>query len=108
MSPSRWSGVACKLSGLAVSAAAILLSLASPSSASIDLARAWNAPPSPKSCSGAFRYAARVGNVDITEVSAVQAFARERRLSRISYTARGMYDVDASASRQRLLTAMCG
>ena len=61
-----------------------------------------------KSCSGPFRYAARVGNDDIVEVSAVQAFANKRRLSRMRYAGRGMSDADPDASRLIVLTAMCG
>ena len=107
MSPSRWSGVVWK-SICPLAAAALLFALTSPSFASINLARGWNAPTVPKSCSGAFRYAARVGNVDILEVSPVQAFAKDRRVSRRSYTGRGIYDVEGSISPLQLLTAMCG
>ena len=88
-------------------AAALLLSLTSPSLATVNgPAAIISTMPAPKACSGAFRYAARVGNTDIVEVSPVQAFARDRRLSRIRYTARGMYDAALVASP--LVTAMCG
>ena len=104
MSPSRGSPVAVPLL-----AAAMLFSLTSQGFAKIDLAAALAVPvtTAPKSCSGAFRYAARVGNGDIVEVSPVQAFARDRRLSRIRYTARGIY-LDAGISPSQSLTAMCG
>ena len=76
MSP-RWAEVA----GFLI--AASLLTLTTPAFAKIDRAAAMlaPAPPPSKSCSGAFRYAARVGNTDIVEVSPVQAFARDRRAS---------------------------
>lgn len=87
--------------------AALLLSLTSPGAATVNVASAIiSTVPAPKSCSGAFRYAARVGNTDIVEVSPVQAFAKDRRLSRIRYTARGMYDTALIASP--LVTTMCG
>ena len=44
----------------------------------------------PKSCSGAFRYAARVGNSDIVTVSPVQLFAEDRRIAKTRYTGRAM------------------
>jgi hypothetical protein len=84
----------------------LLLFLASPGLAAVSVATAMiSTVPAPKSCSGAFRYAARVGNSDIVEVSPVQAFARDRRLTRMRYTARGMYD---AALPSPLVTAMCG
>ena len=106
MSPSRWS----RMIGSPLLAAAVLLSLTAQGSARIDRAAAVMVAPAstPKSCSGAFRYAARVGNSDIVEVSPVQAFARDRRLSRIRYTARGMYNFEAGIAPLQLLTAMCG
>ena len=92
-------------SALALSAL-LLLSLTSPGAATLSMATtAISTVPVPKSCSGAFRYAARVGNTDIVEVSPVQAFAKDRRLSRIRYTARGMY---ADAILSPLVTTMCG
>ena len=87
-------------------AVALLLCLTSPSLAVVGGATAMiSTVPAPKSCSGAFRYAARVGNTDIVELSPVQAFAKDRRLSRIRYTARGMY---ADARPSPFITAMCG
>lgn len=105
MSPSRWSPV-----GMPLLAAAILLSLTTQGSAKISLAAALAVPATvtPKSCSGAFRYAARVGNGDIAALSPVQAFANDRRLTRTRYTARSMYDLEAERSRLHALNAMCG
>ncbi len=98
MSP-RWAEVA----GFLI--AASLLAPA-PAVAKIDRAAAMLAPPPPlsKSCSGAFRYAARVGNTDIVEVSPVHAFARDRRLSRMRYTRGSSSDADPA----HLMFAMCG
>ena len=101
MSPSR------ATSALLLSAL-LLLSLTSPGAATLSVATAAiSIAPVPKSCSGAFRYAARVGNSDIVEVSPVQAFAKDRRLSRMRYTARGMY-ADAGRFAMPLVTTMCG
>ena len=99
MSP-RWAG----FTGL-FAAVSVLLPVA-PAFATINLPAATiaaAATPS-KSCSGAFRYAARVGNTDIVEVSPVQAFARDRRLSRVRYTRGGSSDADTA----HLLITMCG
>jgi len=99
MSP-RWAEVA----GFLIVAS--LLTPTAPALAKIDRAAAMlaPAPPPSKSCSGAFRYAARVGNTDIVEVSPVQAFARDRRISRFRYT-RGS---SSDAGTVHLLIAMCG
>ena len=77
--PSCWS----KMSALPL-AAVILVSLTAPGSASINLAGALMVPTTiaPRYCSGAFRYAARVGNSEISPLSAVQAFANDRRVAR--------------------------
>jgi len=90
--------------------AAILFSSASSVTASIGQAGAFVSPTAAlsKSCSGAFRYAARTGNDDIVEVSPVQAFARDRRLSRMRYAGRGMSDAEPAVSRLMVLTTMCG
>jgi|tagenome__1003787_1003787.scaffolds.fasta_scaffold19351497_1 hypothetical protein len=55
-------------------------------------------PMTAKTCSGAFRYAARVGNDDIVVVSPAQIFAEDRRLTRTRYTSRAMagFGVDRS------------
>ena len=86
--------------------AALLLAPATPAFAKVNLPAATLAsvPAPSKSCSGAFRYAARVGNTDIVEVSPVQAFARDRRISRIRYT-RGS---SSDAGTAHLMIAMCG
>ncbi len=67
MSSSCWS----KLSVLPL-AAVVLTSLTTSPSASINLAGALMVPTTiaPRYCSGAFRYAARVGNSDISPLSA--------------------------------------
>lgn len=98
MSP-RWFHVA----GLAMAAGLLMPSAAL---AKVDLAATLIIPAAApaKSCSGAFRYAARVGNTDIVEVSAVQAFARDRRLSRVRYTRGSSSDADTT----HLLITMCG
>jgi|GEM_PF-2744035 len=110
MSPSRRCKLFCKAVGLSLVAAAIQLSLTLFAAASTNLAGAFNvpAPSSSKYCSGAFRYAARTGNVDIVELSPVQIFAKDRRLSRMRYSARGMYNAEAGISPLHALTAMCG
>jgi len=93
-----------------LAAAAVFFSLTSPVNASINQAGALMpaAAVAAKSCSGAFRYAARTGNDDIVEVSPVRAFARDRRLSRMRYAGRGMSDAEPAVSRLIVLTAMCG
>lgn len=99
MSP-RW------VEGAAFLTAALLLTPATPAFATAGLTAttiAAAAMPT-KSCSGAFRYAARVGNTDIVEVSYVQAVARDRRLSRNRYTRGSTSD----AGTAHLMIAMCG
>jgi hypothetical protein len=61
----------------------------------------------PKSCSGAFRYAARVGNTDIVVVSPAQLFAEDRRLSRTRYTSRAMVGLGADRSVLMSSNTMC-
>jgi len=91
-------------------AAAILLSASPPSLASINRAGTLMMPISamPKSCSGAFRYAARDGNGDIMPLSPVQAFANDRLFARTRYAARAMYGLEPERSRVLALNAMCG
>jgi hypothetical protein len=62
----------------------------------------------PKYCSGAFRYAARDGNEDITPQSPVQIFAKERRFARTRYAARAMHGLEAERSRLLALNVICG
>lgn len=100
----RWSKV------LRTVLAAVLLSFASPSFASINQAGALMVPMSspPKYCSGAFRYAARDGNSDIVPLSAGQAFASDRRMARTRYSALAMSGLDGERSRLHALNLMCG
>jgi hypothetical protein len=110
MPSSRWLKLVRRLICPPLAAAAFVLSMSSPVSASINQAGAFVLPATAisKSCSGAFRYAARTGNDDIVAVSPVQAFAKDRRLSRMRYAGRGMSDAEPVVSRLIALTAMCG
>ena len=110
MPSSRWLKVVYTLICPPLAAVAILFSLTTSVTASINQAGAFVPPATAisKSCSGAFRYAARAGNDDIVEVSPVQAFAKDRRLSRMRYAGRGMSDAEPVVSRLIVLTAMCG
>jgi hypothetical protein len=90
-------------------AAAGLVSLTSPGAASINLPGALMIPTSaPKYCSGAFRYAARDGNSDITPLSPAQMFAIERHFARTRYAARAMQGLEPERSRVHAFTPMCG
>jgi hypothetical protein len=60
-----------------------------------------------KSCSGAFRYAAREGNSDIVVVSPAHVFAEDRRLTRTRYTSRAMAGFGADRSPLMLSNTMC-
>ena len=60
---------------------------------------------SSKSCSGAFRYAARIGNNDIVMLSAAQLFASDHRFVRARVAGRGIIPERATWNA---LTAMCG
>ena len=108
MSPAR--SVRIPAAGLGLLAAAILLSLTSPSLASInwDGTRMVPVTAAPKYCSGAFRYAARDGNEDIAPQSPVQIFAAERRFARTRFAARAMRGLEADRSRLLALNLMCG
>jgi hypothetical protein len=90
--------------------AAVLFSLGSPGTASINLPGALMVPAvsAPKYCSGAFRYAARDGNSDIAPLSPVQMFANDRRFARTRYAARAMQGLEPERSRVNALTLMCG
>ena len=105
MSPSR----CFRLTGTLLSAV-ILLSLNSPSQASINWAGTLLVPSTMifKSCSGAFRFAARDGNEDIAPVSPIQAFAADRRFARTRYAGRAMAGLEPERSRLFVLTSMCG
>lgn len=96
-----------RLAGVGL-AGALLFS--SPSFAKINQAGALMVPviAAPKSCSGAFRYAARVGNSDIVSVSPVQVFAEDRRLAKTRYTGRAMSGFDTERSPVLSANTMCG
>ncbi len=104
MSPSRFTRLALPL------AATILFSLTSQSLASINWAGTRLVPVvvTPQYCSGAFRFAARDGNEDISPLSPVQMFANERRFARTRYAARAMSGLEAEHSRLLARNAMCG
>jgi hypothetical protein len=98
----RW----CRVSLLAFVA---VIPLQSEGLANINEAGALLSPitAAPKSCSGAFRYAARVGNTDIVSISPVQIFAEDRRLSRTRYTARAMAGLGSDRSPLMSSNTMC-
>jgi hypothetical protein len=100
----------CWLKCLRIVPAAALLCVASPGSASINQASMLMVPTAsaPKYCSGAFRYAARTGNSDISPVSAAQDFANDRRMARTRYSALAMSGFGAERSRLLALATMCG
>ena len=91
-------------------AAALLLSLTSQGAAKINEAGSLLVPMTAgqKSCSGAFRYAARVGNSDIVVVSPVQVFATDRRVARMRYTGRAMAGLGPERSLLLSANTMCG
>ena len=106
MTPSRW----FRLAGRPLLAAALLFSLPGQGFAKINQAGALLVPTTvaPKSCSGAFRYAARLGNSDIVSVSPVQVFANDRRLARTRYTGRAMSGLGTERSPLLSANTMCG
>jgi len=91
-------------------AAAILLALTSASFASVNLAGTLLNPTvsAQKRCSGAFRFAARDGNSEISPVSDAQAVANNRRFARTRTTERAMFGLEAERSRLHAMTLMCG
>jgi hypothetical protein len=99
----------CRPAPLAISAV-LLLSLTSPSVAKINEAAVVLAPviAAAKSCSGAFRYAARVGNNDIVAISPVQVFAADRRLARTRYSGRALAGPGTEGSPILSANTMCG
>lgn len=105
MSPSRWHW----LTLFPLLAAALLFSLTSQSLASINQVGALLSPviAAPKSCSGAFRYAAREGNTDIMTISPAHMFAEDRRLTRTRYTSRAMVGLGAERSVLMSSNTMC-
>jgi len=106
MVPSRW----FRLAGLPLVAAASLVFPSSPGFAKINQAGVLLVPTvaAPKSCSGAFRYAARVGNSDIVSISPVQLFAEDRRLAKTRYTRRAMAGFGPEHSPVLSANTMCG
>jgi len=91
-------------------AAVLLFSLTSQSLASINWVGTRLAPVTvaPQYCSGAFRYAARDGNQDITPLSPVQSFANDRLFVRTRFALRAMSGLEAWHSRLLTRNAMCG
>ena len=106
MTPSRW----FRSAGLPLVAAALSFVLPTPGFAKVNQAGALLVPTTvaPKSCSGAFRYAARVGNSDIVTISPVQIFADDRRLARTRYTSRAMAGFGSDRSPVLSANTMCG
>ena len=98
----RW----CRLFFVALVA---LMWLESPGFASINQAGALLNPitMTPKTCSGAFRYAARVGNTDIVTISPARMFAEDRRLARTRYTSRAMVGLGTERSHLMSSNTMC-
>jgi|SRR5947209_20131835 len=99
-----------RLAVLPLVAAALLVCSPSPGSAKVNQPGALMVPvaAAPKSCSGAFRYAARVGNSDIVTVSPVQVFAEDRRLAKTRYTSRAMAGFGPEHSPVLAGNTMCG
>jgi hypothetical protein len=98
----RW----CRLSCAALVA---LIPLQSQSFASINQLGALLTPVSvtPKTCSGAFRYAARVGNADVVTISPAHMYAEDRRATRTRYTSRAMVGLGAERSVLMSSNTMC-
>ena len=98
----RW----CRLFSLALVA---VIPLQSQCFANINQAGALLTPivATPKTCSGAFRYAAREGNTDIVTISPAHLFAEDRRLSRTRYTSRAMVGLGAERSVLMSSNTMC-
>lgn len=96
--------------GLPFVAAAFVFSLSTQGFAKVNQAGALLVPTTvaPKSCSGAFRYAARLGNSDIVTISPVQVFADDRRLAKTRYTGRAMAGFGAERSPVLSANTMCG
>jgi hypothetical protein len=94
---------------LSLLAATGVLVLTSPGFASVNLADpAMPASYAPRYCSGAFRYAARLGNADIVALAPAQVFANDRRLTRLLRRTRTGDDADSGIARLTAPTAMCG
>ena len=106
MTPLRW----FRSTVLPLVAAAVLLSPSSQSLAKVNQVGALMVPviAAPKSCSGAFRYAARVGNSDIVAISPLQMFAEDRKLAKTRYTGRAMSGFGTERSPVLSANTMCG
>lgn len=100
----------CSRLGVLPLLAALMVFPSAPGLAKINQAGALLVPvtAAPKSCSGAFRYAARVGNSDIVTISPVQLFAEDRRLAKTRYTGRAMSGFGAEHSPVLSANTMCG
>jgi len=98
----RWCALSC-------SALGALIALQSPAFASINQAGALLSPTTmtPKTCSGAFRYAAREGNTDIVTISPARMFSEDRKLSLTRYTSRAMVGLGAERSVLMSSNTMC-
>jgi len=98
----RWRALSC-------SALVALISQQSPGFASINPAGALLSPMTmtPKTCSGAFRYAAREGNTDIVTISPARVFAEDRKLARTRYSSRAMVGLGAERSLLMSSNTMC-
>jgi hypothetical protein len=98
----RWRALSC-------STVVALISLQSPAVASINAAGALLSPitMTSKTCSGAFRYAARVGNTDIVTISPARMFAEDHKLSRTRYTSRAMVGLGTDRSVLMSSNTMC-
>jgi hypothetical protein len=90
---------------LLLSATAALFALTSQGSASIGTVAVGPTKVPPRYCSGAFRYAARLGNDEIITPAPAQVFANDRRFYRmLRHTPTGDDGIPPLHSR----TAMCG
>jgi hypothetical protein len=91
-------------------AAALVFFLPSQGFAKINQAGALLVPTTaaPKTCSGAFRYAARVGNSDIVTASPAKVFAADRRMAKTRYTGRAMAGLGTERSPLLSANTMCG
>ena len=88
--------------------AAASLAFLTPALAHVDLADPMPAGYAKRYCSGAFRYAARLGNADIVALAPAQVFANDRRLTRMLRRMRAEDEAGSSIARLTAPTAMCG
>jgi hypothetical protein len=90
---------------LLVSVAAVLFALTSQGSASIGTVEVGAIKVAKRYCSGAFRYAARMGNDEIVTPAPAQVFANDRRFYRML---RHAPTGDDGMAPLHSRTAMCG